>query len=215
MNDNRNYKYSPDSASKRKEYPIICNWVPSGSRVIDLGCGDGSLLAMLKNKGVDGEGIDIVKSAVRATQRKDIKAKQGRIDRRLDYKDRSFDFAICNVTLQMVMYPEILLSEMKRIAQKQIISFPNFAFLPNRLDLLLNGRMPRQMMPGYSWYSTGHIHQLSIRDFEEFCQMHKIKILDQHHIFPEKLFFIPKKVLKQFPNVFASTAIFLTTKRKK
>lgn len=209
MNDNRNYKYNFDARSNRSEYQIITKWIPKNSRVIDLGCGDGSLLLLFKKKGIAGEGIDISESAVKATRKKGIKATCSRIDIPLKYKNKEFDYAICNVTLQMVMYPEILLLEMKRIAHRQIISFPNFAFFLNRLDMLVIGRMPKIMIPGYQWYSTGHIHQLSIRDFVDFCKENKIKILSQNHIFPDRFLFIPRKVFSFFPNLFAYTAIFL------
>lgn len=209
MNDNRDYKYNLFGESNRNEYQVIVKWISKGSRVIDLGCGDGSLLSLLKKKNIICEGVDISESAVKATRKKGIKARQGRIDVPLKYENREFDFAICNVTLQMVMYPEVLLTEMRRIARRQIISFPNFAFILNRLDLLINGRMPKVMIPGYDWYSTGHIHQLSIRDFEDFSKKNNIRILDQKHIFPERLFFIPGRLLNIFPNIFASTAIYL------
>ena len=110
----------------------------------------------------------------------------------------------------MVMYPEILLTEMHRISKYQIVTFPNFAFVLNRLELLLKGRMPKTMIPGYDWYSTGHIHQLSIHDFQEFCRTNKIKVIQEEHIFPDSLFGSTKVVLKKYPNLFASTAIFLT-----
>lgn len=214
MNDNRSYKFSPDSIAKREEYPIIANWIPKGSKVVDLGSGDGSLLALLKQKGVIGEGIEIAASGVQATRRKGIKARQGRIDVNLPYKDKQFDFAICNVTVQMVMYPEVLLLEMKRIAKKQIVTFPNFAFILNRVDLMLAGKMPKTMIPGYKWYSTGHIHQLSLQDYLDFCAEHGLRVLDTHHIGPDVLKFglinFPRSILKKYPNVFASTAIFLT-----
>lgn len=212
MNDNRDYEYGLNSKSSREEYEIIVDWIPSGSQVIDLGCGDGTLLSLLKLKGVKGDGVDISVSGVKATRKKGIKADIGRIDIPLDYRNKQYDFAICNVTLQMVMYPEVLLLEMKRIAYRQIVTFPNFAFILNRLDLLFNGRMPKVMIPGYEWYSTGHIHQLSIRDFIEFCQANSINILEQSHIYPGRLYIfpLPKALLKRFPNLFSSTTIFLT-----
>lgn len=210
MNDNRNYNYDILSVSHREEFSIIFHLIPAFSRVIDLGCGDGTLLSILKGKNIHGEGIDSSYSGVEAARKKGIKAKQGRIDSSLAYKDNQFDYAICNVTLQMVMYPEILIKEMCRIARFQIISFPNFAFILNRLDLLINGRMPRVMIPGYKWFSTGHIHQFSLADFKDFCNMNNIHIVKAHYIFPKRIFFVPHIIFRPFPNMFASTAIFLT-----
>lgn len=207
MNDNRNYNYSLNSVSKRDEYNIIIDWIREGTNVLDLGCGDGSLLKLLEEKGITGEGIDLSASAVRTARRKGLKAQKSRIDGLLPYEDKHFDYSICNVTLQMVMYPEITIKEMQRVSNRQIISFPNFAFILNRFDLLINGRMPKVMIPGYEWYSTGHIHQLSIADFEDFCMEHRMKILDRNHLYP--VFVLPRFLLKQFPNIFALTAIYL------
>lgn len=212
MNDNRNYRYEFDSVVKRDEYSYISDWIPKHSYVIDLGCGDGSLLALLHKGGIKGTGIDISKSAVISAKKKGIKIEQGRIDVPLKFKESQFDYAICNVTLQMVIYPEVLLSEMRRIAKKLIITFPNFAFILNRLDLLLYGRMPRIMIPGYEWFNTGHIHQLSIKDFEDFCKINNLNILKTKHIYPNKIICIPEKILKKFPNLFAVTGIYLLGK---
>lgn len=214
MKDNRNYCYQKNSQTHRAEYKIIQEIIPSNVSVIDLGCGDGSLLTLLKKKDITGEGIDISESAVKVAQTKGIKAKIGRIDEKLPYHDKEFDYAICSVTLQMVMYPEILLSEMKRIAKKLIVSFPNFAFLLNRIDLLLLGRMPKIMISGYNWYSTGHIHQLSVRDFEEFCRLLKLTIVKKYFFYPKPLKIIPKFILDIFPNLFSTTALFLLQEKK-
>lgn len=211
MNDNRRYQFALGSVAHRDEYPVIASLIKAGSRVIDLGSGDGSLLKLLKDsKSVKGEGREISQSGVKASLYKKIKAQVGRIDIKLPYADMEFDYAICNVTLQMVMYPETLIREMHRISRYQIITFPNFAFVLNRLELLLKGRMPRTMIPGYQWYSTGHIHQLSIQDFRDFCQSEQIKIKREAHIYPQSLFGSTKLVLRSHPNLFASTAIFLT-----
>jgi len=210
-NDNRNYKFSNDSESRRGEYPIIVGLVKRGSKIIDLGCGDGSLLKLLKKtKNAKGTGIEISKSGVRSSRQKKLKVIEGRIDVKLPYKDKEFDYAICNVTLQMVMYPEVLLSEMHRISRYQIVTFPNFAFILNRLELLTKGQMPKTMIPGYEWYSTGHIHQLSIKDYRRFCQTNGYEVTREAHIFPQSLFGSTHVVLHGLPNLFASTAIFLT-----
>ncbi len=205
MNDNRNYKYTKSSLSKRTEYSIISGWIKKNSKVIDLGSGDGTLLKILiDEKKVNGMGIEISPSGVSIAKKKGIKSSVGRIDVRLPFKDKEFDYAICNVTLQMVMYPEVLLTEMKRISKYQIITFPNFAFIFNRLDLLINGVMPRMMIPTYKWFSTGHIHQLSIRDFKIFCKENNMKIVNTK-------FIGPKKIMVNFlPNLFAMVGVFMT-----
>lgn len=210
MNDNRSYKYSLDSISKRSEYEIIEKWVKKRGKILDLGSGDGTLLYLLKTKkNTVGEGIEISKTGVRSAQKKGISTKIGKIDKKLSYKDKEFDFCICNVTVQMVMFPEVLLSEMVRVSKKQIISFPNFAFFLNRIDLLFNGRMPKPMLFGYEWYSTGHIHQLSIKDFENFCKKNNLKILDKHYFILDRFGPFPKTVLSILPNLWATTAIYL------
>lgn len=166
--DNRQYDYSHNQSQNRAEYDYITQLVSPGSRVIDLGCGNGSLLKKLvEEKNVIAQGIEISVSGVEACRNKGLDVLQSRIDEKLPFKDLEFDFSICNVTMQMVMYPEVLLKEMKRISKYQIISFPNFAFYKNRIDLLFNGRMPKPMLFDYKWYNTGHIHQFSISDFYE------------------------------------------------
>jgi len=179
-NDNRRYHYD-ESMYVRNEFPIISGWVEERAKVVDLGCGNGALMKYLvENKNVSIEGIELSASGVEVCQKNGLKAIVGEIDKIETYKnysDEQFDYAICNVTLQMVLYPEVLIDEMKRIAKKLIISFPNFGYIGNRLDMLFHGRMPRPMIHGYEWYSTGHIHQLSIRDFESFCKAKGVKIV--------------------------------------
>lgn len=164
--DNRNYDYTGVAELARAEYPIIEAWIPSGATVLDFGCGNGSLLRRLARKGVRGLGWDISESGVAECRAGGVDASLRQIDRaHPDVADKSYDFAVCNVTIQMTMHPEVLLAEMVRIGRRQIISFPNFAHYRNRIDLAVQGRMPHPLLFGYDWYSTGHIHQLSIRDF--------------------------------------------------
>lgn len=211
MNDNRNYHFTINSQTNRREYGIITEWIEEGSSVVDLGCGDGSLLQLLKReKNVDGLGIDSNKSAVVATRKKDIKATVGQIDAKLTFKSKQFDYAVCNVTLQMVMYPEILLSEMRRISKHQIISFPNFAFILNRLELFFYGRMPRSMLSGYYWFNTGHIHQLSISDFELYCKENGINIINKRYSYPALLSFLSPLIPSKMANLFSTLAVFMT-----
>lgn len=214
MADNRSYSYSKNSVSKRPEYGVVCSWIEKGSRVVDLGCGDGSLLKLLKDKkSADCVGVEVSVSGVESGRKKGIRSIQGRIDAKLPFADMEFDYSICNVTIQMVMYPEVLINEMKRVSKYQIVSFPNFAFFRNRIDLLINGRMPKEMIPGYEWYSTGHIHQFSIKDYLSFCKDNGLKILKEKYYFDENIKIIPLSVQNRFPNLFASAAIFLTTQK--
>lgn len=211
-NDNRNYDYSIAFAEEREEYKLICELIEPNSKVIDLGCGNGSLLEkLIKEKNVKGEGVELSSSGVEACKKKGLKVLQGRIDEKLPFDDNVFDYSICNVTIQMVMYPEVLLSEMKRISKYQIVSFPNFAFYKNRLDLLLKGRMPKPMLFGYKWYSTGHIHQLSIKDFYELVEdVGGLKIVRINaHSSRNR---IKKYFSEKFPNMFQILQTFLLKK---
>lgn len=210
MKDNRNYVWDNEEISIRPEYPYIERWITNNAKVIDLGCGNGSLLYILKEKkNISEFGIEISESGVKICKKKGLNVRKGRID--VEFDDVSndfFDYAICNVTLQMVMYPEITLKEMRRVAKYQIISFPNFAFFTNRLELLIKGRMPRRLLYGYNWYNTGHIHQLSINDFRETITTLRLNIKDCIYIGRFR------KLKCIFPNLFASEAIFLLEKNE-
>jgi len=214
INDNRCYRYAADSELAREEYPFIVSMVESGSRVLDLGCGDGSLLARLQaEKGTTGVGYDVSPTAVEACRNKGIDAVEAPIDRPLvDLADGHFDYALCNVTLQMVMYPEVLLREMVRVSRRQIVSFPNFAFFRNRIDLLLRGRMPHPMIFGYKWYSTGHIHHLSIDDFRELlAEIGGLEVIAHEHT--GKSTGLSGLLARRWPNLFQSIAILMLGRR--
>jgi methionine biosynthesis protein MetW len=209
MGDNRNYIYEHDQITARPEYPYIENWISEKARVIDLGCGDGALLQILRNiKQVEPAGVEISATGVDICNQRDLHVTQGRIDVTLgQIPDDSFDFAVCNVTIQMVMNPEIVLQEMKRIARFQIVSFPNFAFLWQRLELLFAGRIPRKLLYGYDWYSTGHIHQLSIKDFKKTAGDLGLIIQDKVYLVGRR-----KMLFPVWPNMLATEAIFLLEK---
>ncbi len=212
-NDNRNYDYTGIESEVRKEYEVIEGFIDTPSSIIDLGCGNGSLLHSLMQKGkcTRAVGLEISESGVEISKKKGIDARLGRIDETLPFADEEFDLSVCNVTIQMVMYPEVLLKEMKRISKKQIVSFPNFGFYRNRLDMLLHGRMPKPCMFGYSWYSTGHIHQLSISDFKELVEsvggleIEKFSTVFSNNSFKDTL-------TGMIPNLFSLLPLFLLRK---
>ena len=177
--------------------------------MIDLGCGSGSLLEkLIRKKNVTAEGVELLESGVEVCKAKGLKVLKGKIDEKLPFEDNSFDYSICNVTIQMVMYPEVLLSEMKRISKYQIVSFPNFALDKNRLDILLKGRMPKPMLFGYKWYSTEHIHQLSIKDFYELVEkVSALKIIKKEYLVGANV--IKRNIARCFPNLLVPIIIIL------
>lgn len=209
MGDNRNYVYAGEQLNQRPEYQYISKWITAQARVLDLGCGNGALLHSLKEKKqIKEAGIEIAESGVAICKKYGLAVNPGRIDEGLpQIPDNAFDFAVCNVTIQMVMNPEIVLQEMKRVARFQIVSFPNFAFFWQRLDLLFAGRMPRKLLYGYDWYSTGHIHQLSIKDFRQTARTQGLVIRDSVYLFGRR-----KMPLPIWPNMLATEAIILLEK---
>ncbi len=172
MNDNRDYQYKNGFIENRPEYPCVLSYIDQGASVIDLACGEGSLaLKMIAEKQATVKGIEFSTSGVEVCKDRGLDVVQGRIDEVIAFEDKTFDIALCNVTIQMLMYPEVALNEMKRLAKKSIVlSFPNFAYILNRFELLFKGRMPRKMLYGYHWYSTGHIHQLSLSDLKQLVE---------------------------------------------
>lgn len=210
--DNRLYDYSGWTEDDRQEYKYIVSLVKLGSSLVDLGCGNGSLMQkLIKEKNVKAEGMDLSRSGVDICIEKGLKVKEGRIDAALPYQDNEFDYAVCNVTMQMVMFPEILLKEMKRIARYQIISFPNIGFYKHRLELFMRGRMPKGALFGFSWYNTGHIHLFSIKDFYEL--MSEIDGLEvTKHLFVESDNRLKDLLMRWMPNLFQVLPVFLLKK---
>lgn len=212
-NDNRKYDYARFPEEDRPEYERIINMIPAHTKVLDLGCGNGSLLQRLKQqKQAVCSGIELAESGVSISRRKGLEVLQGNIDQPLPFPDNSFDYAICNVTIQMVHFPEVLMKEMKRVARYQIISFPNFGFYKNRIEMFVSGRMPRKMLFGYRWFTTGHIHQLSIADFEELVKKTEgLEIVKSDY--DETGSALKNKLISLFPNLLSVLPVFLLQKR--
>ena len=156
---------------QRADFAAIAEWVRPGSRVLDLGCGDGTLLKYLKSRlGVTGYGIEIVDDKVLACVRNGVNVIQGDLERGLaEFGDRSFDYVILSQTLQATRHPRIVLEHMLRIGRHAIVSFPNFGHWQVRLQLLFAGHMPRSDMLPFSWYDTPNIHHCTIKDFRQLC----------------------------------------------
>jgi methionine biosynthesis protein MetW len=154
-------------SSIRVDLQLIADMVEPGSRVLDVGCGDGALLQHLwKSKGVDGRGIELSQAGVNACVRNGLSVIQGDADTDLkDFPSDAFDYVILSQTLQATHNPRTVLDHMSRIGKRSIVSFPNFGFWRVRLGLLVEGRMPVTENLPSQWYDTPNIHFCTIRDF--------------------------------------------------
>jgi methionine biosynthesis protein MetW len=155
----------------RPDLGIIAEHVAPGSRVLDIGCGDGGLMAALRNKGADARGLEIDGANVAAAVARGLSVVQGDADRDLaDYPDRSFDYAVLSQTLQTTRAPDQVLGHLLRIGRRAFVSFPNFAHWRVRVSLLWGGRMPVTRLLPEGWYDTPNIHHLTVDDFRAFVR---------------------------------------------
>jgi methionine biosynthesis protein MetW len=163
----------------RFDLQIIASWIEPGSRVLDLGCGEGNLLSFLKRKeGVIGTGIERVEAKVEKCIEKGLSVLQGDINEEVsDYPDHTFDYVILSQTLQQVYDPAGLLKEILRIGRKGIVSFPNFSHWKVRAQLLLTGYAPVTKDLPYQWYDTPNIRVITLKDFRKFSKDVGFRIL--------------------------------------
>jgi len=162
----------------REDFREILRLVRPGARVLDVGCGEGELLELLtREKGVDGQGLEISQPGVSACLAKGLAVVQGDGDRDLDYfPTQAFDYAILSKTLQQMREPARALSELLRIAEQAVVSVPNFGHWRVRLDLVTKGRMPETRLLPEPWWSTPNIHLCTLRDFTELCRELDLRI---------------------------------------
>lgn len=155
----------------RRDLRLIADMIEPGSRVLDIGCGDGALLAYLaREKDVDARGIELSQSGVNACVRHGLSVIQGDADSDLDaFPNDAFDVVVLSRTLQATRQPRHVLEALLRIGKRAIVSFPNFGFWRIRLSLLFGGRMPVTELLNNSWYDTPNIHLCTIRDFVALC----------------------------------------------
>ena len=166
--------------AQRPDFAAIAAWIPQGASVLDLGCGDGSLLRhLLATRKVRGYGVEISDGNIVTCIRNGVNVIQGDLESGLSgFENAAFDFVILSQTLQATRHTEALVQEMLRVGREAIVSFPNFGYWRNRLHVL-RGRMPVSKDLPYQWYDTPNVHLCTLHDFEDFCDEWKMQILER------------------------------------
>jgi methionine biosynthesis protein MetW len=169
---------SPEEPKLRPDLAVIARHVPAGARVLDVGCGDGQLMAALRDeRGVDARGLEIDPEEVERAVARGLSVIQGDANRDLaHYPGGAFDYAILSQTLQTAERPDRMLEHLLRVGREAFVSFPNFAYWRMRMSLLFNGRMPVTRHLPVSWYETENIHHLTIADFEALVAEKGVKV---------------------------------------
>ena len=189
-------------ATDQKNLEVIARLVPEGSRVLDLGCGTGELLAYLQqHRGCTGYGVELDDANLLACAQRGVNVIQLNLEEGLQlFEDRSFDVVLQLETLQHLRNAELMLRETARVGRMGIVSFPNFAHWPNRLSVL-RGRMPVTKTLPYQWYDTPNIRVGTFADFEVLARRNGLDILDSFGL-------QQGEVVRQWPNLMASVAVF-------
>ena len=197
----------------KSEYKIIADIITKNTRVLDVGCNDGSLMEFLKkNNNVDIRGIEISKEKVQTCISKGLTVIEG--DAEFDLKqfpDKSFDFVVLGQTLQAFINPEIVIKELLRVGNKAIVTIPNFAHWKVRLNLLVQGTMPVTKTLPNEWYNTPNIHMCTIKDFFKFSEKMNFKIFKSFALMNKNVSTINSSNLS-FKNLFCELGIFLIEK---
>ncbi len=164
----------------RADFDVIAGWVQPGERVLDLGCGDGSLLKLLiETRGACGYGIEIDDANVLAAIRNGVNVIQSNLDAGLaGFADASFDHVVLSRTLQTVRHTQTILTEMLRVGREAVVSFPNFGYWKNRLAVM-GGRMPVSEDLPYQWYDTPNVRFFTMLDFESLCEQMHLRVRER------------------------------------
>jgi len=187
---------------QRADFAAIAGWVGVGSSVLDLGCGDGSLLRYLREgRRATGYGVEIDDASVLACVNNGTSVIQGDLERGLaEFEDRSFDYVILSQTLQAVRHSERIIREMLRVGREGIVTFPNFGYWKNRLQVA-GGRMPVSENLPFQWFETPNIHLCTLADFERFCAERRVRILERKVLTSER-------PVTWWPNLLGALAVY-------
>lgn len=197
----------------RQDLSLIASLIPPHSKVLDIGCGDGTLLEYLvEQKQVDGRGIELSQLGVTRSVQRGLSVIQGDADTDLiHYPDQSFDFVISSQVIQATKNPKLVLQESLRIGKQLVLSLPNFGYWKTRWYLFYRGKMPVTKSLSYQWWETPNIHFCTVKDFIFLCQEVNCHIKEQQFIGPDQRPLA--SVLAQLsPNFFAEQAVFLLSK---
>ncbi|UOO78121.1 methionine biosynthesis protein MetW [Neisseria sp. Dent CA1/247] len=187
----------------RDDLQLIYDWIPEGSRVLDLGCGNGELLsALIQRKQCTGYGVEIDTEGVIASIERGVSVIQADLEQGLqDFGDNSFDILVLSQTIQAMQNTETILQDLTRVAKQAIVSFPNFGYWRNRLQIGLCGHMPVSERMPYQWYNTPNIHWCTLQDFDRLCAKNHIRVL-------ERAVMTAGKRINILPNLLGSLAFY-------
>jgi methionine biosynthesis protein MetW len=195
----------------RSELQLIEQWIRPGSTVLDLGCGDGTLLAHLaKTRNVHGYGLEINQDHIAECLRKNVNVIEQDLDKGLaNFGTASVDVVLMTLALQTVTYPEKVLDHMLRVGKECIVTFPNFGHWKNRVQVFFGGRMPLSRAMPYQWYDTPNIHLCTFKDFEALCRTKSIHIIDRAVV---DVGYDDGVAMRMWPNLLGETAIYRMTR---